>query len=237
MIPTVKNVETWFNEFNNLVFRNELPSVKITITNTRHRLGEFYWGAGRGIGIKVSAYYDAPEDDLRNTTLHEMCHLYCYMQGWLHEGHGKRWKQVAAYATRKTGLEITRCHDISEYKVADKNKANYEAIQKKKDAPAILLDLEYDNYHFIVKTTKKVLLSNDSTDWNCNIKTGAKSYRVVISDAQIFKRYQTSRSIHRGYRYDKNQYEMSIKPHLDKGIKVEKLSELFWGKFDCLGIR
>lgn len=121
MVPTLNDVRTWFDEFNQSVFSNTLPEVKMTITNTRRQLGQFYWGNGRGVGIKISAYYDAPVDDLRNTVLHEMCHLYCYDRGWIREHHGPRWKRIAAYATEKTGLEITRCHDISEYKVAAGN--------------------------------------------------------------------------------------------------------------------
>ena len=183
MIPTIKDVQTWFNEFNESVFANELPKVKMTITNTRHQLGQFYWGNGRGIGIKISAYYDAPVDDLRNTVLHEMCHLYCYVRGWLNEGHGKRWKNIAAYATRK------------------------------------------------------VLQSNDSTDWACNVKTSAKSYRVFISDDSKFLRWQTSRSIHRGYRFENWEYEKNIKPILDKAVEVEELRSLFIGKYNYLGIK
>ena len=154
MIPTISKVNEWFDEFNLKVFGGGLPKVKMTITNTRRQLGQFYWGNGRGIGIKISGYYDAPVDDLRNTVLHEMCHLYCYWKGWLHEGHGERWKKIAAYATKKTGLEITRCHDISEYKVAEKNLERHAAMLAKKNAPAILLDLCCDNRHFIVDTTK-----------------------------------------------------------------------------------
>lgn len=237
MVPTVKDVQTWFNDFNKSVFRNELPTVKITIANTRHQLGQFYWGNGRGIGIKVSGYYDAPVDDLRNTTLHEMCHLYCYCKGWLHEGHGPRWKRVAAYATRITGLDITRRHDIGKYKVVEKNMEKHEAVQQKKNAPAILLDLEYNGHHFIVKTTKKVRMSNESTDMNSNVRTTAKSYRVFISDAPLFTRWQSNRSIHRGYKYENWRYEKELKPLFDKAIEVVELRELFLGGYDYLGIR
>ena len=237
MIPTVKDIQTWFNEFNESVFNNELPKVKMTITNTRRQLGQFYWGSGRGIGIKVTAYYDAPVDDLRNTVLHEMCHLYCYWKGWLGEHHGKRWQKVAAYATKKTGLEITRVHDISEYKVAKKNEERHEKVLAKKNAPALLLDLEYDTYHFVVKLTTKTLQSCDSTDHNCKVRTNAKSYRVVISDSDKFKNWQTSRSIHRGYRYNTWEYDHNLRSILDKGIQVDNLRDLFWGQYDCLGIK
>lgn len=236
MTPTITQMQTWFKEFNTTVFNNELPTVKITFNNTRRQLGQFYWGNGRGIGIKISLFWDRNEEQYRNCLLHEMCHLYCYDRGWIHEGHGSRWKQIAAYATRKTGLHIQRCENITGWEVASGNEEKMQAVKAKKDAPAVLLDLDYGKYHFVVKTTRKVLQSNDSTDFNCNIKTSAKSWRVVISDAPLFKRYQTSRSIHRGYRYDPFQYEKDIKPLLDKGIEVESLQALFRGHYNCLGI-
>ena len=237
MIPTTTDIMNWFDEFNESVFDNELPLVKMTITNTRRMLGQFYWGYNRGLGIKISGYYDAPVDDLRNTLLHEMCHLYCYQQGWLHEGHGQCWKKIAAYATRKTGLEITTTHDISEYKVAEKNLAKHAAIQERKNAPAILLDLNYGTYHFIVKTTMTVLASDDSTSRDCKVKTNARSYRVVISDAPLFTRWQTSRSIHRGYRIENLQYDKDVKSLLDQAVEVENLAHLFQGRYSCLGVK
>ena len=231
-------MSAWFDEFNKQVFNDILPKVKISFTNTRRQLGQFYWGNGRGVGIKISLFWDRTEAEFRNTLLHEMCHLYCYHQGWIREGHGTRWKQIANYAYHKTGLYIQRCENTSGWVPAGTaNQEKLKAVKEKRLAPAILVDLDYGDHHFIVKTTKKVLQSNDSTDWDCKLRTSAKSYRVVLSDAPIFVRYQTSRSIHRGYRYNNKEYELTIKPHLDKGIEVEKLSELFWGKFDCLGIR
>ena len=107
MKPTIKKMEAWFDEFNALVFSNKLPKVKITFNNTRRQLGQFYWGPTRGIGIKISLFYDRTEEGFRNTLLHEMCHLYCYYQGWWTENHGKRWKTLADYAGKLTGIEIT----------------------------------------------------------------------------------------------------------------------------------
>ena len=228
----------WFDEFNKQVFNNELPKVRITFNNTRRMLGQFYWGNGRGIGIKISLFWDRTVDEFRNTLLHEMCHLYCYNKGWIREGHGARWKAIANYAYRKTGLFIQRCEDSSKWVPAGTaNQEKLDAVKEKRNAPAIIVDLDYGDHHFLVKTTKKVLQSNDTTNWDCKIKTSAKSYRVVLTDDPHFVRYQTSRSIHRGYRYNTREYELTIKTRLDKGIEVERLSELFWGKYDCLGIR
>lgn len=238
MTPTLTQLSAWFDEFNHSVFNDTLPKVKITFNNTRRQLGQFYWGRGRGIGIKISLFWERTEEQYRNCLLHEMCHLYCYNCGWIGEGHGDRWKNIANYAYRKTGLYIQRCEDINGWVPAgEANQNKLEAVKAKRLAPAIILDLDYGDHHFLVKTTKKVLQSNDSTNWDCKIKTSAKSYRVVLSDAPLFVRYQTSRSIHRGYRYSTKEYELTAKPHLDKGIEVDDLRKLFQGHYDCLGIR
>lgn len=236
MKPTLTQIQTWFDEFNDKVFRNTLPSVPFKFTNTRRELGQFYWGGGRGLGIKISLYYDRGEDDYRNTLLHEMCHLYCYSRGWANDGHGRHWKEIARYATSVTGLDITRCTDASSWAISEENKEHHEKVMAKKNAPAILVDLDYGDHHFIVKTTTKVLLSNDSTDWACNLKTNAKSYRVVISDDPLFTRWQTSRSINRGYRFNGWEYDSRMKGILDKAIEVDSLAHLFQGKYNCLGI-
>lgn len=112
MTPTINQLETWFDEYNELVFNSDLPKVKITINNFRSRLGQFYWGFGRGIGIKISHYWEMDEQQYRNILLHEMCHLFCYWRGWIHEQHGEKWQKIASYASRKTGLEIRRCTSI-----------------------------------------------------------------------------------------------------------------------------
>lgn len=237
MTPTLANIKNWYNEFNKQVFNNELPTIPIKITNNRRQLGQFYWGNGRGIGIKISTYYDMPVDMFRNTVLHEMCHLYCYNKGFIREHHGKNWKAIAAYATRKTGLDITRCADISGIKPAKKNVEKQKAVEAKKTAPTIIIDLEYSDHHFIVKTTKNVLKSNDATDMNCNLRTNAKNWSVYICDGNVFKNYQSSRSIHRGYRYGNKEFELTMRPKLEKGIKVDNIRDILIGSYDCLGVR
>ena len=238
MTPTLTQMKIWFDEFNHDVFNGTLPKVKITLNNTRRQLGQFYWGGGRGIGIKISLFWDRTEEQYRNTLLHEMCHLYCYNRGWIREHHGSRWQNIADYAYRKTGLLIQRCEDTTGWVPAGAaNKEKLNAVEAKRLAPSIILDLDYGDHHFLVKTTRKVLQSNDSTNWNCEIKTSAKSYRVVLSDAPLFTHYQTSRSIHRGYRYNTKEYELTVKPLLDKGIDVDNLRKLFQGHYNCLGIR
>lgn len=72
MTPTLTQVTEWFAEFNRSVFNEQLPSVRIRFNNTRCQLGQFYWGNGRGIGIKISLYWDRTEEQFRRCLLHEM---------------------------------------------------------------------------------------------------------------------------------------------------------------------
>lgn len=228
MRPTISQMLDWFNEFNRVVFENKLPRVPIKFNNTYRQLGQFYWGAS-GIGIKISLFYDRTEEQYRNCLLHEMCHLYCYNQGWRDEHHGHRWQAIADKAYRLTGLYIQRCEDIKGWKPAKGNGAKAAAVKAKKDAPAILVDLDCGSYHFIVKTTKSVLQASSSD---------GRIKGVYITDNERVKRWQTSRSLHRGYKFGYYDYKHDIVPMLEKAIKVEDIRKLcLYGEYDCLGIR
>ena len=234
MKPTLAQMNAWFNEFNALVFGNKLPKVPIKFNNTYRQLGQFYWGPTRGIGIKISLFYDRTEEQYRNCLLHEMCHLYCYKQGWTHEGHGERWKAIANKAYKLTGLHIQRCEDARNWKPAKSNTAKAQAVKARKTAPAILVDIDYGTYHFIVKTTKNVIW--DASDGN--VIKGRNVSGVYICDDKRALGWQNSRSLHRGYKFGFLEYENSIKPMLNKAIKVDNLRKLcHWGEYDCLGIR
>ncbi len=233
MKPTITQMKTWFNEFNAKVFDGKLPIVPIKFNNTYRQLGQFYWGV-RGIGIKISLFYDRTEEQYRNCLLHEMCHLYCYNQGWRNEHHGHRWQAIADKAYRITGLYIQRTEDAKGWKPASGNAQKYKAVKEKRTAPAILVDLDCGKYHFIVKTTKKVIW--DACDGNA-IKD-SRVCGVYISDNKRVLSWQNSRSLHRGYKFDKWEYEHDIAPMLEKAMKVDNLRKLcFWGEYDCLGVR
>lgn len=234
MKPTLTQMSEWFDEFNTLVFSGKLPKVKITFTNTRNQLGQFYWGPTRGIGIKVSLFYDRTEENFRNTLLHEMCHLYCYKQGWVHEGHGDKWKAIADKAYRITGLYIQRTQRGEVFVPRAENKAKMDAVKARRNAPAILVDIDHGSYHFIVKTTKKVIW--DASDGN--IIKGRNVSGVYICDDKRVLGWQNSRSLNRGYKFPNYQYDKEIAPILRKAVKIDNLRKLcWWGEYDKMGIR
>lgn len=235
MKPTLAQVTSWFNDYNNIVFDGKLPRVRISFNNTRRQLGQFYWGYDRGIGIKISLYYDRPEEEYRNTLVHEMCHLYCYEHGWQNEHHGPHWKAIAKRASWITGMNIQRVHEgASDWEVAKENRAKARALKEKRNAPSLMVDLEYETYHFLVKVSKKTLLSCTKSD--CTLDTRAKSYKVFISDDRLFKTFQTSRSLGRGYKYKNYEYQYSIVPKLPNVTEITDLKKLFRGDYDGLGL-
>jgi hypothetical protein len=219
MTPTLEQLQEWFDEYNRDVFRGELPAVKLTFFNARRTLGQFYWGSGRGVGIKVSLFYDRTEKQFRNTLLHEMCHLYCYCQGWLREHHGTRWKKVAANASRITGMEIRRLDDISGLEPSKGNEKRMQAVEARRNAPALLLDIDHGDYHFLVKLSKKTLAESvgmlRASPW--------VRFQVYVSDADLFKRWSASRTIHRGYKFLSARYESEIKPLLGRPVDLASL--------------
>ena len=223
MTPTLIQIRTWFDEYNKSIFNGELPIPQFKFTNTRRQLGQFYWGNGRGIGIKISLFYDRPEIEYRNTLVHEMCHLYCYNRGWIHEGHGQHWKDIALYAGRKTGMNITRVHEgASSWDVAEGNEDRLIAVARKKAEKKIFLDIDYGDHHFIVKTTDKVLINRESTDRDWKLKGyQGKRVRFFICDHPRFRNWSTSRSIWRGYKINLWEYDHEVFPALMSGTEYK----------------
>ena len=237
MQVTIAQLQSWYKEFNGIVFNYDMPKVNFIITNTRRTLGQAN-RRGTAYSIKISNFYDRTKEQFRNTLLHEMCHIWCYFHGYHDDHHtGYHWREITEIARKKTGILITRTEDSTDLKPAKRNEAKMEAVKAKKNAPAILVDIDYGNHHFIVKTTKKVLW--DASDGS-NIKAvaGGKVLGIYICDDRRATAWQTSRSVHRGYKFKNADYKRDILPMLEKGIKVDNLRKLcFWGEYDCLGIR
>lgn len=236
MQVTIPQLQAWYKEFNGKVFNYDMPKVTFILNNTRRQLGQ---ASRRGTSyfIKISNFYEMPMEQFRNTLLHEMCHIWCYFHGYHDDHHtGYHWREITDKAYRKTGLLITRTANITDLKPAKRNVAKMKAVDAKKNAPAILVDINYGTYHFIVKTTKKVIW--DASDGNIIKGYSDKIAGIYICDNKRVTDWQNSRSLHRGYKFKNTEYKRDILPMLEKAIKVDNLRKLcFWGEYDCLGIR
>lgn len=236
MQVTISLLNTWYNEFKGIVFDDDMPKVTFIINNTHRQLGQAQ-RRGTTYIIKVSNYYERSVDDFRNTLLHEMCHIWCYYHGYRDEHHtGYHWHTITTKAYKKTGILITRCQDADNFKPAKHNEEKAAALKAKKEAPAIIVDFDYGSYHFIVKTTKKVIW--DASDGNQIKGYGRNVCGIYLCDNKRVLDWQNSRSLHRGYKFLNYEYERDIKPMLNKAIKVEDLRKLcWWGEYDFLGVR
>ena len=243
MKPTLAQIEKWYAEYNARVFSNELPaSLPFIFTNTRSYLGRATWnrtGFSYKYTIRISTYFDCTEKDFRNTLVHEMCHIYCFVKGWLKEHHGARWKAIARKASLITGLDISRTADITGWQVSEENKIREERKQARKEAPSIILDIAYSKGgHFLIKVSKNVFQKNIA--WHngaYQLNTRKQVYGIYISDNPLFRNWQSSRTIGRGYPYTDYEYERKIKPILDKAIKVEQAIDITRGHYDFLQVR
>ena len=242
MKPTIAQMNKWFNEFNATVFANELPLVPISFNNTRRQLGAFHWSVRSGQKITISLFYDRTEEQYRNCLLHEMCHLYCYHQGWRNEHHGPHWQTIARKATRITGLKIQRCENISGWEASNKtNKARLEKVEAKKSAPYVIVDVEYPDFHFIIKTTKKVISENSVGEHLGIYSTPdmpGKLCGVYVSSNPRFKGWSVSRSLNRGHKATYFDYKREFVPILEKALKVGSIRDLTKrGTYDCLNVQ
>lgn len=242
MKPTIAQMNQWFNEFNASVFDNELPKVPISFNNTRRQLGAFHWGVRNGQKITISLFWERNEEQYRNCLLHEMCHLYCHHQGWHNEHHGPHWQSIARKAYRITGLYIQRCENISGWEASGKaNKARLDNVQAKRSAPCIIVDVEYPDCHFIIKTTKSVIANNSVGEHLQIVSTPSmpgKLCGVYVSSNPRFKNWSVSRSLNRGHKATYFDYKREFVPILEKALKVESLRDLTKrGTYDSLGVR
>jgi len=224
MTITIPLLKKWYGEFTALVFDNDMPIVNFKLTHGQHSLGRATRRKRNGIdvyGINISTFWDRNEEQYRNCLLHEMCHIWCYYHGYREEHHtGPKWVEITNKAYRITGLRISRCEDTRGWERANGNQ------------PFIIVDINYGNHHFIIKTTKAIIAKE-----MYRFDNQVNPHEAYISDASLFNAMATTRSLNRGYRYDNWRYEKEIVPLLNKAVKVENPRHILWGQYDFLGIK
>ena len=99
-----------FRRFNQEYFHGSLPTPGFKISRSSKNLGYFRWiGNTLADGtieytyfIACSKYYDRPMKDLENTMLHEMCHLWVFINypNTTEPTHGPIWQSIAKRITK-----------------------------------------------------------------------------------------------------------------------------------------
>lgn len=131
MKDTVVIDEAWlhasFDTFNRLYFDNALPRPRLSLSQSRTRLGsmsckhKLTWRGYKSYqyAIHVSTYYNQTERQYQNVLLHEMIHYYIAYKGIVDTSpHGKIFRQMMKNLNEKYGWEISVSSRISEAKPA-----------------------------------------------------------------------------------------------------------------------
>lgn len=131
MKDTVVIDEAWlhasFDTFNRLYFGNTLPRPRLSLSQSRTRLGsmsckrKLTWKGYRPYqyAIHVSTYYNQTERQYQNVLLHEMIHYYIAYKGIADTSpHGKVFRQMMKNLNEKYDWEISVSSRMSETKSA-----------------------------------------------------------------------------------------------------------------------
>lgn len=160
MLYTREWVASNYNKYNKEIWGGALPNfntLDFALTNAKRPWGQAgckRWvrdnnntPCAKGPVLRLSNYYDSPEDVKLNVLLHEMCHLYeCFCEPkyiiktvlkkrftneYPRDGHGKVFFEQAARVKSLCGIEITRFVKDSEIEASNTNSEKMASYAKK----------------------------------------------------------------------------------------------------------
>lgn len=147
MIPTKDIIEDLYNRINEDGFQGSLKSdPRLSIGHSSTNMGLFIeWGKGKINEIVITDFYDFEEEVLISVLAHEMCHQWCYDNGYS-EIHGKHWKAKAKEVGERLGVEIERTIDLKNSKVNPIYKLKYDIKEMKDMVNKVLEELRKENF-------------------------------------------------------------------------------------------
>lgn len=119
MRPTQQYIERRFGEFNEQYFGGQLPTVPVRLTSARSYLGQLGFKRRRTLlgtrnsdfVLRISTRTDQPEQEIEDTLLHEMIHLYIASRQLKDtSAHGPLFRQLMADLNSRHGRHITISH-------------------------------------------------------------------------------------------------------------------------------
>ena len=120
MRPTQEYIERRFSEFNKQFFGGQLPTVPVRLTSARTYLGQLGFkrkstllGGTRNYDfvLRISTRTDLPEQEVEDTLLHEMIHLYIASKHLKDTSpHGRLFRQLMADINSRYNRHITVSH-------------------------------------------------------------------------------------------------------------------------------
>ena len=145
MLPTLPYIQTKFQEYNRLFFKNTLPMLPIQIGHAKSSLGGVHFVKRRNalgklvfsdFRMTISDRFDLPEKEVEDTLIHEMIHYYIlYHQVVDTAPHGKAFLQIMNFINQTYGRQITVSHRMTS-ETADKDvkiKVHYVCVSELED--------------------------------------------------------------------------------------------------------
>lgn len=129
MRATIPYIKQKFEEFNLLCFEGKLPSIPIVLSNAKTYLGLCAFKTKRDLlgrkqhydfRLRFSTRFDLPEEELKDTILHEMIHYYIafhYLKDT--STHGLLFRKMMEDFNARFGRHITISHRLTEAQRAD----------------------------------------------------------------------------------------------------------------------
>ncbi len=109
-------IQQRYNHFNSLLFNNGLPQIKLTwntrknqsgvelckymVTNGRHVVDE------NSMEIQLSKLFKRSDEAFDSILVHEMIHIYFYMNNQFKENHGPGFQSMARQFSQKLGFDV-----------------------------------------------------------------------------------------------------------------------------------
>ncbi len=120
MIVTLPYLREKFRAFNAMCFNGCLPEPRLRVGKARTMLGNLRYKKEKGwlgttrytdLTLSVSTYYDLSQEDLDDTILHEMIHLYIICSHKRDDSaHGPLFRKIMNEINRRFGRHITVSH-------------------------------------------------------------------------------------------------------------------------------
>lgn len=198
MQTTVEFLCEQFDKYNQWVFGGRLRRPNIVISNAKRQLGAFV--ATRPLPtIKVSNFYDRDGADYVNTLVHEMIHLYIYVNRLRDTGpHGTVFRRMMAEINEQTGLSMTVSTRSTELRPARPASRKYH----------VLFMVDSDGRHFISVVSPRYVRRLEQDIVRLGDKV--RSHRWIVTNDPDFATYSCVRTL-RGRIVKADEYERKLK--------------------------